>query len=216
MAKQYGFHPQSMTYYSKVGDRQQPIPQSSIKLDISRFARGIQTEQRSLVNQLLSRQITPQRWYDDTARLLKLSYRASVDIARGSSGEMSDDEKQRWVELSLLLLLLLNQAAEDLNQGQFPLDGRLTSFAGSLGAANNDLYENWRLGSAMDIGYTEARRVLGVADHCRNSADRLGCVELAALGWVPIRDLVAIGGATCRRHCHCSIEFRGKPSPLFR
>jgi hypothetical protein len=204
-----------MIYYSKVRDKQRAIPQSSIKLDINRFAKGVQAEQRNLASQFLNGQITPQRWYDESARLLKLSYRASVDIARGGSGDMTEVEKRRWVELSLLFLLLLNQAAENLNAGNFPLDGRFTSFAGSLGAANNDLYENWRFGSAVDLGYTEGRRVLGVTDHCHNSLDRPGCIELAARGWVPINELVPIGGATCRRHCHCTLEFRGKPSPLF-
>ena len=86
---------------------------------------------------------------------------------------------------------------------------------GALGAANNGLYENWRLSEAARQGYREGRRILTPADHCRDSKGRQGCVELAALSWVPIERMVKIGEATCRDHCRCRMEFRGKAIVLF-
>lgn len=213
MPKQYGFDLKEMSYFQRIGDRERAVPQSSIKLDINRFALGVQSELRDLTNQMLANQIHAQQWYDESARLLKLSYRATVDVARGGD-EMSEEEKKRWLALALLLLLMLNRAAEDINTGAFPMDGRLTAYIGMLGAANNSLYENWRLTMAKNLGYTEARRMLTVADHCHNSTDRPGCVELAALGWVPIEKVVWLGQATCRHHCKCELHFRGKKPGL--
>ncbi len=209
--KQYGYNSDSLTYFSKVGDRQKSLPQLSVKLDVNRFALGVQKDLRNLTNQLLSGQMPAQRWYDESARLLKLSYRASVDVARGTREGMTDEEKQKWITLVLLLLLLLNRAADDINVGEFPMDGRLTAYIGALGAANNGLYENWRTGQAINLGYREARRVLTPADHCHDSDDRPGCVELAALGWVPIQQVVRLGDATCRQHCKCVMEYQSKP-----
>lgn len=209
--KKYGFNPGSLSYFSHVGDRQRSLPQSSIKLDVNRFALGVQTDLRNLTNQLLAGQIPAQAWYDESARLLKLSYRASVDVARGRNDGMTNEEKEKHIALVLLLLLLLNRAAEDINAGIFPMDGRLVAYIGSLGAANNGLYENWRLGQAINLGYREGRRLLSPADHCRDSHDRPGCVELAALGWVPIHQVVRLGDATCRQNCRCVIQYRGKP-----
>ena len=123
---------------------------------------------------------------------------------------MTDEEKKRWLTVALLLLLLLNRAAEDINAGAFPMDGRLTAYIGALGAANNGLYENWRLSMAINLGYTEGMRVLTVADHCHTRLDRPGCVELGALGWVPIEKVVWLGAAVCRHHCRCELHFRGK------
>lgn len=210
MAKQYGYLPDSLTYVSKAGQRTKAVSSSSIKLDVNRFARGVQADLRRLTNQLLHGQLSAQRWYDESARVLKLSYRATADVARGTQDDMTHEERQRWLELALALLLLLNRAAQAINTGAFPLDGSLTAYIGSLGAANNGLYENWRLEEANRLGYREARRVLTPADHCRDSKGRKGCIELAALGWVPIEQAVKIGGATCRDHCRCRMEFRGK------
>lgn len=156
--KQYGFKPDSLEYFSKVGEKTKSLPQSSVKLDVNRFALGVQTDLRNLTNQLLSGQMPAQRWYDESARLLKLSYRATVDVARGNGRGMTNEEKEKWIALVLLLLLLLNRAAEDINAGVFPMDGRLTAYIGALGAANNGLYENWRLGQATNLGYREDRK----------------------------------------------------------
>jgi len=213
MAKQYGYKLEDMSYFQQVGDRQRPVPGSSIKLDVNCFALGVQTELRGLTNQLLANQIPAQAWYNESARLLKLSYRATADVSRGG-GEMTEEEKKRWLALVLALLLLLNRAAEDINRGAFPMDGRLTAYIGALGAANNGLYENWRLKMAQNLGYTEGLRVLTVADHCHTSLDRPGCVELAALGWQPIERVVWLGAAVCRHHCKCELHFRGKPGTL--
>lgn len=214
-SKEYGFQPETLTYFAQVGDRTRAVRTSSIKLDVSRFAHGVQQELRELTNQMLAEQLPAQRWYDESARLLKLSYRATVDVARGSGEDMEREERERWLELALLLLLLLNRAAQDINAGVFPLDGRLTAYIGSLGAANNGLFENWRLAEAKRLGYTEGRRFLRVADHCHDSGDRRGCVELADLGWVPIEQVVPLGGATCRLHCRCELHFQGRHARTF-
>jgi hypothetical protein len=208
-SKQYLYRPGSMTYISAVGEHSRAVSTSSIKLDINRFARGVQTDLRNLTSQMMRGQVSSQRWYDESARALKLSYRATVDVARGNHrDDMNQEEREHWLELALALLLLLNRAAQDINAGVFPLDGRLTAYMGALGAANNGLYENWRLTEATRQGYREGRRILTPADHCQNSGDRRGCLELAALGWVQINQVVKIGGATCRDHCRCRIEFR--------
>lgn len=66
-----------------------------------------------------------------------------------------------------------------------------------------------QLQTAIMAGKTEARRILGFADHCTTSkAGTPGCVELARKGWVDINTVVPIGKATCRSRCHCSITFR--------
>lgn len=213
MPKQYGYNPETMTYFQRIGDHETAVPASSIKRDVNRFAQGVQSRLRDLTNQMLTNQIGAQQWYDESARLLKLSYRATADVSRGG-GEMTEEDRKRWLALALTLLLLLNRAAEDINRRIFPMDGRLSAYIGSLGAANNGLYENWRLTMAKNLGYTEGMRKLTPADHCHNSSDRPGCVELAALGWVPIEKVVWLGAATCRRHCKCEMHFRGKKSGL--
>lgn len=210
-SRQYGYRPESMTYYQEGRAGRTTISQRSIKSDVNRFALGVQIQQRELMNQMMNGTISPQQWYDETSRLMKLSYRTSVTIARGTDEEMTEEEKKKWLLLLLLLFLLLNNFAEDLEDGDLPFDGRLPMYAGSLGSATRSLFENWRLGTAITMGYTEGRRVLGVAEHCEESRDRPGCVELSELGWIPIQQVTKIGDATCRQNCRCVLQFRTKP-----
>jgi len=210
MAKQrFGLEPGSLAYYQQIGERRRIIDTGVIKKDINRFAQGVTLELREITNRFINGQINGQEWYDESARVMKLSYRAAVDIARGDNGEMDDNDNEEWLALALLLLLLLNRTAEALEKGTLVLDGRLMNIAGLRGGGVRSIFENFRNVVARQTGYTEARRVLGVAEHCERSADRPGCVELAARGWVPIWTMVPLGGATCRDNCKCTVQYRG-------
>jgi len=60
---------------------------------------------------------------------------------------------------------------------------------------------------------TEARRLLGVADHCRNVVkNRIVSPKRACPywhgKWFPIADIPPIGTLICQRHCKCRIEYR--------
>lgn len=207
MKKQYAFDPETLNYFQVTESGRRIIPPASILLDVESFALGIQVEQRELANRLTNGQITAQQWYDESARLMKLSYRAAADAARGSGEEPKEEERSRWLEIVLLLLLLLNSTAEALEEDELPIS-KLPGIMVARGAAVRSIFKNWRLGLAKRAGFREARRILGVAEHCQDSADRKGCIELAAQGWVSIDRFVPFGGATCRDHCKCSFQFR--------
>lgn len=207
--RDYGYNPQTLSYYVETSRGRRVIPDISVKLDINRFVAGVQAEARALMAQLVAGTIDPQRWYDETARLAKLSYRVSADIARGSDEQMSQEERSHWLEAVLLLLLFLNDITDVIESGRMPANGIALAQAGRLIGSGNGLFENWRLWSASVSGYTEARRILGVNEnHCHDTHERLGCIELARLGWVPIDKFVPIGLATCRQHCKCRADFR--------
>lgn len=203
----------SLDYVQWMGDKRKVISADQVKQDINRFARGISNELRDTTVRLSNGFIDGQEWYDESARTMKLAYRAGVDVARGSSGDMSQDDNELWLLLVLALLLLLNRTAEALLSGGVEA-GRLRSTMVLRGGAISGLFENWRLKRlAPRAGYTEARRYLRVAEHCEHSAERPGCVELAAKKWVPIWQMVPIGGATCRDNCKCRIRYRGRTVP---
>lgn len=57
-------------------------------------------------------------------------------------------------------------------------------------------------------GYTEARRILSKAEHCRTKNGLEGCLEAAARGWMPIRQMPPIGTLPCKVWCKCKILYR--------
>jgi hypothetical protein len=213
--RRYTFREREMIYFMilKSGKRY-PVSAASMRTDIDRFAGGMDQELRALAAQLAAGQITSQQWYDESRRLMKLSYRTSVDVARGKTTEMTPEEKQHYLEAILLLLLLLNNFSRSVELG-LALDGKFVTRARMYGQNIRALYENWRLWAAILGGNTEGRRVLHPADHCTTHKDRPGCIELAAQGWIPIRNIIQIGNAACFSNCKCTLEFRGaKESPL--
>lgn len=87
--------------------------------------------------------------------------------------------------------------------------GKVRARAKSYMRAIHLNYSNIELQVRIALGRdTEARRVLRAAEHCHKSAATPGCLELAQKGWMPIEEMVPIGGATCRNWCRCYIEYR--------
>lgn len=63
----------------------------------------------------------------------------------------------------------------------------------------------------IDAGYTEAKRVLTPAEHCHTELKppyRDGCFEVAAKGWMDIRDMPPIGSLLCAQFCKCHLIYR--------
>jgi hypothetical protein len=205
----YSFNNESKKYYRQVrGLRKQVVPLHSIKLDITRFAANICKVQRELAQPLVTGQITVQEWYGGTTRLMKYSYRAAIDIARGSSNPMSLEEEREFLRVIEEENSKFGMYAKQVANGSVPLDGRILNAACSLGKRINSIFENWKLWDARRSGFTQARRRLTAAEHCRSTERRHGCVELARKGWQSIWAITPIGGAACWHGCLCEMEYR--------
>lgn len=61
-------------------------------------------------------------------------------------------------------------------------------------------------------GYTEAKRVLTPAEHCRNRVApggvQEGCYEAALRSWMPIAEMPPIGTLVCGQFCLCYLIYR--------
>ncbi len=59
------------------------------------------------------------------------------------------------------------------------------------------------------LGYTEAKRILTAAEHCRTDRHgHAGCLETAARGWLDIREMPPIGSLVCGQFCKCHLIYR--------
>lgn len=213
--RQYTYDRQTMEYYEITGGRRTRIPIASIKMDVNSFANEIQAQQRQIMADMMNGKITLQEWYDRSARLMKLSYYAIVLIARGGDDPLDDQENYWWLLLLLALFLLLNGTAAGLQDGSIKISGRLPISHGLRGGAVRTLFENWRVEQAKREGYDEARRFLSPAEHCEET-ELPGCIEEAKKGWMPIKDLVPLGGCTCRSNCKCYVKFRRRHGDIPR
>ncbi len=205
----YFFDSETKKYYRQIiGQRKQMVPLHNIKLDITRFSQQMCMLQREWTQGLINSQTDAQDWYTGTTRLMKYSYRAVIDVARGSVEPMTVNEEREFLRILEDETSKFNMYAKQIAAGDIPLDGRILNAACSLGKRLNRIFENWKLWDAKNSGFTQARRRLSHAEHCRNSETRWGCVELARQGWKPIWDITPIGDATCWDGCLCEMEYR--------
>lgn len=115
---------------------------------------------------------------------------------------------ERMQETVLEQYVHLRRFAAQIDSGAALLDGRALSRSAMYIQSARAAYMQARGDVALSVGYDQARTILAIADHCRTSRDRPGCVEEARRGWVPIADLVLPGYRTCLGNCRCSVAYR--------
>ncbi len=208
MPSHYASHPNKLIYSANYGDgRRRLLPSIVVTHEVERFSNGIKAEMTALALRLKKNKISLQEWYDEQARLMKLSYYTAANVARGQE----PNHLMTAAEIAFLLWLLssqfdyLNEFAEEIAAGKVDLEsGRFTQRAGMYGASVFSVFQNWRLWGAQNVGYTEARRLLSPAEHCSE------CLELAAAGWMPISKMIPLGQTTCLGNCKCIMQYRNQ------
>lgn len=148
-------------------------------------------------------------WYSRMRDLMRALYKTIWILSIG--GFVFDDDAQRNLFYLFILFQFsyLDNFAEQIYTGLMPLDGRAMNRAGQYGGHGNGMWQNIWLLRDEEEGKTEAIRILGENEfHCHDEGERRGCVELAAMRWVPISEMVLIGNASCWDFCHCRIKTR--------
>jgi hypothetical protein len=99
----------------------------------------------------------------------------------------------------------MDSFALQLESGKSAALGR----AGMYGEYGNGFFQNIGLDRALKRGFKRAKRILGPNEnHCNDNGERPGCLELAQIGWMPIRAMVPIGDAACYSNCKCRIIYK--------
>lgn len=167
---------------------------------------------KKTTQQLISGIIILSVWYQEMRNLMRALYKTIFLLSIG--GFLFEDEIARNVFYALVLLQFhyLDGFADQVSSGAQILNGSAMSRAGMYGHYGDVFWQNLYLYHGKEYGFTEGRRVLGPNEnHCSDKVHpggRPGCVQLAALGFVPLFDVVPIGDALCYSYCKCTIELR--------
>jgi hypothetical protein len=172
--------------------------------DLYRFTNGIRNEMRELMQRYITKQISLQEWYDESRRLMKLSYMVAIE----------KQEEPVNTEMILLVILAfflyLNSTAIGIMMGTTEINGKLLTRASMYGAAIWPIQHNYTLTARLAQAY-ECRRVLGPNENHCYAGERPGCIELAQMGWLPIRQMLPLGSAQCLSNCRCDLQYRKTP-----
>jgi len=185
------------------------VPDFRIKMGVQRVANAVQRDLRELTTQLVNGEISRQQWYDSMRSTMKHEYRAAYLASIGGLENYDRSEISKFGWRMRPHYRWLNNFLAEIESGDQPLNGFAVMRAGMYARAANGIYENERMRVAAEAGYREARRKLGPNEnHCETTLNRPGCIDLAAMGWIPIDQMIPIGAATCLSHCLCGMEFR--------
>jgi len=206
--KGYFYDPKERKYYKMPSGR--TVSDKQLRAAVIRVSNETSKRAKKNTQQLVAGVIILAVWYSRMRDLLAALYKTIWLVSIG--GFVFDDNTQR--NLFYLLMLaqfdFLDNFAGQIESGEQPLDGRAITRAGMYGRHGYSEWQNIRLSHAIELGYTEAKRILAPVDfeiHCRKD-ERPGCVEEAAKGWIPIVKMVPLGGCQCYDHCLCDLKFR--------
>lgn len=198
----FKFDPRLGTTGRYVDSRRRMVSRTGIIAEAEKAISGVKGEMRGLALQLQGGQISAQEWYDGMRQRLKIIHGLEASVAKGGWAQMTPSDWGAVGAITKQQYKYLNNFTLQILDGTQPLDGRFIVRAGMYADASRGTAEDMLRRQAAINGYTEERRVLGVADHCQD------CVDAANQGWRPIGTLPRIGDSVCRTNCHCTFEYR--------
>lgn len=158
-------------------------------------------ETRDLSKQLLDGKLTLAEWQEQMAFNLKMQALASAALAKGGWAQMTASDYGRVGAELKKQYAYLQKFALDIQNGKISFDGRILTRADLYAERARGTFEDVRREIARQAGFDRERRLLGVADHCRD------CIVEANKGWQPLGTLRAIGDSICKSNCHCNFDF---------
>lgn len=201
-SSRYRFNPGAGTTGRYIAPSGRFVPQSAITKEMERVIGGAKGEMQSFSRQLQAGSISLQEWYDGMRSNMKIIHNLDAAIAKGGWAQMTQSDWGAVGQLTRQQYQFLNNFALQIANGTQSLDGRFIVRSGMYADAARGTGEDMKRRDAGNRGFTEERRVLGVADHCTD------CLEFSARGWQPIGTLPRIGDSLCKTNCHCHFEFR--------
>jgi hypothetical protein len=171
-----------------------------------RVSNEAQLRMRKLTQRVIAGTLLLSGWYVGMRSLMKALYLIGLYLAVTDPEENAD----AWFYLLVLPQFVhFDGFYNDLRDGRQFRDGTAMARAGQYGRAGNAFYQNVGLFFASRRGMRQGRRILGpTEDHCHDTNERQGCLELAGKGWIPLGDMVPIGDASCYSNCLCTLEYR--------
>jgi hypothetical protein len=193
-----------------IGANGKMVSRAVVNAALEQTVIGSQSEMVLLSERLQSGSLSITEWRAGMAEQIKIIQTSEAALARGGWVQMTQSD-WGWVGSQVKAQYkYLDNFARQIANGEQPLNGRFLQRAKMYAQAGRAMFQEFRR-RYMRIykGATEERRVLGVAEHC-TEGKRPGCVEQAALGFLPVgsKELVPIGGCTCLTACHCFWEAR--------
>lgn len=156
-----------------------------------------------LTQRLHDGEISLVEWRSGMMKNIKTAHTAAGMAANGGWAQMTQSDWGAVGQMVRTQYERLYAFAQQIENGEQPLDGRMLIRADMYGDAARGTFEQMERRLRITDGYEEEQRVL---EDKTNNCD--GCLEQAELGWQPIGTLDPIGAEECGVRCRCEFEYR--------
>lgn len=166
--------------------------------------RALDSHARAITNlteRLRSRAITLGEWERQMRVELKQIHIYSGMLAKGGRLQLSQADFGRIGRELREQYGFLRDFADQIANGQQPIDGRLASRARLYAQSGRVTFHATERAEMEKRGWDREENVLAAAEHCA------GCLTETARGRVPIGALVPIGQRPCRTNDRCRIRY---------
>ena len=179
------------------------VPRRTIREAMDEALDEAATRLRGHAEALRTGRLSLPEWQNLMRREMKEIHLWNAAGARGGWAQMSAADFGRLGPAMKRQYRYLERFARQVEQG-LPLDGRFLRRAEMYAEAGRATYHQMDELVHRERGYDQERNILDpAAEHCSE------CEGETARGWVPIGELVPIGGRECRTRDRCHIEYRG-------
>lgn len=160
---------------------------------------------QALAEQLRAHALPLGEWERRMRQEIKAIHIYSALAAKGGRAQLTPADYGRLGATVKRQYRYLDRLGAELASGQQKLDGSLTNRARLYAQAGRGTHEATRQREMRTRGFDEERNILAPSEHCEGVGS---CVDETARGWVPVGDLIPIGGRLCVTNCRCRIQYR--------
>lgn len=188
-------------YYEYASDLKQVKGEALLQLVNGRVQDGVTTSDR-LFDAYQGGQISLSQMRDALATELRRANSQMFALGRGGWRQVTAEDRALLTErlkqeFDYLRGFMRGIADGKLSEAQ--IRDRLSMYSEHTRSS----FWDGQTAAKADAGYTQERRVLAAAIHCKD------CPDYAAQGWQPINTLPSPGlGCQCGARCKCEMEYR--------
>lgn len=182
-----------------------PLTPEQVRRIVDTVIDRLEPELLSAGARLTAQRINLADWYAQMEDMIADRFVAMAVAARGGFAQVTEADRL-WIRDQIVgQFEALDRFADDIRRGRYgrpPSGGIYEQRIRQYAQASRQVYEDMRGRVAEAAGFDMEQWFLGAADACPTTT-RMGCVERARKGRVPINSVPGQGRCTCLHNCRC-------------
>lgn len=198
-ANRYGWNASAVRYYDRGTGRF--VSRDQIRGALDDVIAVEEGNARRISERLRAGDVNLAEWQAEMRRIVKDEMLQARALASGGWDQLTASDYGQVGAAVREQYQYLDRFTNEIRNG-LPLDGRFLVRAGMYAKAARPYFHDVQAGLLDGAGYSDERNILHAAEHCAE------CVDMTALGWVPLGTVTPIGSRLCLGNDRCTMRYR--------